>query len=99
MGFFSKIFRFARIKTDCLRKDFCSALRGYRQASESFFHKITRRKSKAFLQKLYYNRTQRYFTPKHGEWMDASDEKVRNKIWDSQERADPILGSHLMVLC
>ena len=38
------------------------------------------------LQKVSYERTQLSLTPKHGEEMDASDEKLRNEIWDSLER-------------
>ena len=38
------------------------------------------------LQKVFYEHAQRSLTPKHGIEMDASDEKLCNKIWDSLER-------------
>ena len=37
-------------------------------------------------QKVSYERTQRSSTPKHGEEMDSSDDKLRNEIWNSLER-------------
>ena len=39
-------------------------------------------KEKFLLQKVSYEHTQRSLTPKNGEEMDESDERVWNEIWD-----------------
>ena len=38
------------------------------------------------IQKVSYELTQCSLTPKHGEEIDASDEKLRNVIWTSLKR-------------
>ena len=83
---FRRYLDFARTKTDKLFKDVHDAPRRYNQVNEPYCRKRTMRRLEVLLQKISYERTQRYLTPKNGEEMDASDEILRNEIWDSLER-------------
>lgn len=83
---FRRYLDFARTKTEKLSKDVHDALRRYNQVNEPYCRKRTTRRLEILLQKVSYERTKRSLTPKHGEEMDASDEKLRNEIWDSLER-------------
>ena len=57
--------------------------------NEPYCRKRTTRKLEVLFQKVSYERTQRSLTPKHGEEMDTSDEKLRNETWESLERERP----------
>ena len=83
---FRRYLDFARTKTEKLSRDVHDALRRYNQVNEPYCRKRTTRRLEILLQKVSYERTKRSLTPKHGEEMDASDEKLRNEIWDSLER-------------
>ena len=55
------------------------------RGNEPYCRKRTTRRLEVFLEKVSYERTQRSLTSKHGGGMDASDENLRNEIWDSLE--------------
>ena len=54
--------------------------------SRLYCRKKSTRMLEVLLKKVHYERIQRSLTPKHGEEIDASNQKLRNEIWDSQER-------------
>ena len=83
---FRRYLDFARIKTDKLSKDVHDSLHRYNQVNEPYCRKRASRKLEVLLQKVSHERTQRSLTPKHCEEMDASNEKLRDEIWDSLER-------------
>ena len=83
---FRRYLDFARIKMEKLYKDVHDALHRCDQVNEPYFRKTTTGRLEVLLQKVSYERTQRPLTPKHGEEIDVSDEKLRNEIWKSLER-------------
>ena len=77
---FRRYLDLARIKTDKISEDFHDAFRRYNQVNEPYCRKRTTKRLDVLLQKVFHERTQRPLTPKHGEEMDASDEKLHNEI-------------------
>ena len=89
--FFRRYLHFARIKTETLSKDVHDTLHRYNPVREPYCHKRTKRRSEVLLRKISYERTHCSLTPKHGEEMDACDEKLSNEIWDSLERGRSVI--------